>query len=155
MNALGFDAAFYLAHNPDVAAAHVDPYLHYLMYGAREGRDPNPYFDTQYYLSQNPDVAAAGVNPLLHYELYGWKEGRDPSALFDTRAYLTANPDVAAAGVSPLLHFLAYGIYEGRDPAGSNTLSLASTGTATLQTGDSLIGGTWGRRTEFVGQWRS
>ena len=33
-----FDPAQYLAAYPDVAAAHVDPLLHYLHYGQNEGR---------------------------------------------------------------------------------------------------------------------
>ena len=115
VNPDGFDPQFYLSHNPDVAAAHIDPYQHYLQYGAREGRDPNPYFDTKYYLAHNPDVAAAGINPLVHYDIYGWHEGRNPSAQFSTDAYLAANPDVAAAGMNPMLHYEKFGIYEGRD----------------------------------------
>jgi hypothetical protein len=109
-----FDAAYYLAHNPDVAAAGVDPYQHYMTYGWHEGRDPSAYFDTNYYLTQNPDVKAAGVNPLLHFEQYGWKEGRQPSLVFDDAKYLAVNTDVAAAGVDPLLHYMQFGQNEGR-----------------------------------------
>ena len=109
-----FDAAYYLAQNPDVAAAGVDPYLHYISSGWREGRNPSALFNTNYYLQQNPDVAAAGINPLLHYRVYGWHEGRDPSAQFSTRAYLAANPDVAAAGIDPLAHYVNNGRAEGR-----------------------------------------
>lgn len=112
-----FDAAFYLARNPDVAAAGVDPYQHFLAYGWKEGRDPSPLFSTSYYLAHNPDVAKAGVDPLLHFENYGWHEGRNPDALFDTNYYLAQNPDVAKAGVDPLLHFAAFGWHEGRDPS--------------------------------------
>jgi hypothetical protein len=109
-----FDAAYYLAHNPDVAAAHLDPLQHYLDYGWKEGRDPNAYFSTAWYLNQNPDVAAAGVNPLQHYEDHGWREGRDPGPNFSTAAYLAANPDVRAGGIDPLQHFLNNGRAEGR-----------------------------------------
>src|SRR5687768_12574680 len=59
----GFDAQYYLFHNPDVAAAGVDPLLHYNTVGWQEGRDPNAWFDTSGYLAHNPDVAAAGINP--------------------------------------------------------------------------------------------
>jgi hypothetical protein len=111
----GFDAEYYLAHNPDVAVAGVDPLLHYNVVGWQEGRDPNAFFDTEGYLSHYADVAAAGVNPLQHYAQFGWHEGRDPSTAFDTLAYLAANPDVAAAGVNPLDHFLQSGFHEGRD----------------------------------------
>ena len=76
----GFDAQFYLLHNPDVAAAGVDPLAHFNMFGWHEGRNPNAWFDTAGYLAHYADVAAAGVNPLEHYWQFGWKEGRDPSA---------------------------------------------------------------------------
>lgn len=109
-----FDAAYYIAHNPDVAAAGTDPYRHYVAYGWREGRNPDALFDTRYYLGHNPDVAAAGIDPLAHYEQDGWREGRDPSALFSTGKYLAANPDVKAAGLDPLLHWTQYGGAEGR-----------------------------------------
>ena len=93
----GFDYVYYLQHNPDVAAAHVDPLQHFQTIGWKEGRDPNALFDTAGYLATYADVAAAGVNPLDHYHQFGWHEGRDPSVGFDTTAYLAANPDVAAA----------------------------------------------------------
>jgi len=109
-----FDPAYYLAQNPDIAAAGVDPLQHYLAYGWHEGRDPNAYFNTNYYRNQNPDVAAVGANPLLHYEDYGWHEGRDPGSGFSVNGYLAANPDVRAAGIDPLQHFLANGRAEGR-----------------------------------------
>jgi hypothetical protein len=71
-----FNAAYYLAHNPDVAAAHVDPLLHYEEYGWKEGRNPSALFDTNAYLNANPDVKAAGCDPLLHYVEFGINEGR-------------------------------------------------------------------------------
>ena len=71
-----FDAAYYLAANPDVAAAGADPYTHFLTYGWREGRNPSANFSTSDYLAANPDVAKAGIDPLLHYEDYGQAEGR-------------------------------------------------------------------------------
>jgi FkbM family methyltransferase len=73
-----FDKAWYLAHYPDVASAGIDPVLHYLKYGATEGRDPGPGFDTLWYLETNPDVATAGLNPLYHFAKAGRKEGRTP-----------------------------------------------------------------------------
>lgn len=116
-NPTGFDAAFYLATNPDVAASGADPLQHFNTVGWREGRDPSADFDTSYYLAQNPDVAAAGVNPLDHFNSAGWREGRDPNAYFDTIGYLAQNPDVAVAGVNPLEHYETFGWHEGRDPS--------------------------------------
>lgn len=110
-----FDAAFYRAMNPDVAAAGVDPLAHYLAHGWREGRAPMPLFDPAHYLAANPDVARAGVEPLGHFLAHGWREGRAPHALFDPDYYLERNPDLRAAGVDPTAHFARHGWREGRD----------------------------------------
>lgn len=110
----GFDRAYYLAANPDVAAAGVDPLAHYNAYGRFEGRMPDGLFDTTFYLSQYPDVAAAGVNPLQHYFEFGANEGRNPSAFFNTNIYLSTYTDVDNAGINPLQHFLQFGVFEGR-----------------------------------------
>jgi hypothetical protein len=112
-NAL-IDSLFYVAQNPDILQAGVDPITHFNAFGWREGRDPNEFFDVSAYLGANPDVKAGGVNPLDHYHNNGWREARDPGPNFDTTLYLLRNPDVAAGGVDPLEHYLAYGIYEGR-----------------------------------------
>ncbi len=37
-----FDAEWYVAANPDVVASGMSPLLHYVRYGAREGRSPKP-----------------------------------------------------------------------------------------------------------------
>ncbi|HUJ75333.1 MAG TPA: glycosyltransferase, partial [bacterium] len=101
-----FDAAFYRQARPDVAAAGLNPLLHYLAFGAREGVDPNPFFDSSYYLDAYPDVAAAGVNPLLHYLRWGWREQRQPSAAFD-REFFTGNfPEALDDPHGPLNYLL-------------------------------------------------
>jgi hypothetical protein len=125
-----FDGTAYLAANPDVAAAGMDPLEHYVRYGAAEGRAAPGLtpaqvvgreivdgVDCDFYLLNNSDVAAAGMDATFHFQTFGWKEGRDPNALFDTSGYLAANSDVAAAGIDPLQHFLEYGGKEGRDPS--------------------------------------
>src|ERR1051325_8611801 len=80
-----FDGGWYLAMYPDVAAAAVNPLLHFLLNGAGDGRDPNPLFDTKWYLAANPDFFAARINPLLHFIRTGAADGRDPNPFFDTR----------------------------------------------------------------------
>lgn len=62
-----FDADFYRTAFPDVAAAGMDPLEHFLTYGWREGRDPNPSFSIRNYLEEYPEVAARGVNPFVWY----------------------------------------------------------------------------------------
>ncbi len=72
-----FDGAWYLAHNPDVASAGLDPARHYIAHGAAEGRNPGPAFDTSWYVATNPD--AAGTNPLLHFLSTGCVSRRLPA----------------------------------------------------------------------------
>jgi hypothetical protein len=108
------DKSSYLLSRPDVAAAGVDPAVHFANFGWHEGALPDPLFDPKYYLQHNPDVAGVGMDPLLHYALFGWHEGRDPSAGFSTSAYLANQRDVQLAGVNPLGHYLLFGVNEGR-----------------------------------------
>ncbi|WP_323011860.1 hypothetical protein [Castellaniella sp.] len=86
-----FDAAHYLAQNPDVYAAGLNTpaaaWQHYINYGAAESlqgatsRAPAPWFDAVWYLAQNPDLAMAGLSPpdlFIHYLTWGMAEGRSP-----------------------------------------------------------------------------
>lgn len=122
-----FDENWYLARNPDVAAA-IEAGLissaaeHFNLYGKNEGRSAGPLFNQSDYLSNNPDVAAAVEAGLItaydHFLLYGASEGRSPLSLFDPDFYLAQNPDVAAAVEAGLIsateHFLLYGQAEPR-----------------------------------------
>lgn len=127
-----FDESFYLAHNPDVAAAVARKELasgfdHFQWYGAREGRDPSFWFSNSNYLNRYPDVAQAiaqgsVTSGLQHFLNHGQFEGRSPISLFNTQYYLSKYPDVAqavAAGILPSAfeHFLRYGHGEGRNPS--------------------------------------
>jgi ELWxxDGT repeat protein len=89
-----FDTNYYLAQNPDVAAAGINPLLHFEQFGWREGRDPSLVFSDSKYLAQNPDVAAAGLDPLAHYIQFGQNEGR---MSFLSGGTLPADPLVNAA----------------------------------------------------------
>ena len=73
-----FDRDWYLGQYGDVRVADIDPVLHYLEYGASEGRNPSALFDSNWYMQQNPDVRNAGMNPLIHYLMHGAAEGRPP-----------------------------------------------------------------------------
>jgi glycosyltransferase involved in cell wall biosynthesis len=73
---LFFDREWYVSTYPDIATANVKAAWHYYAHGAREGRDPGPFFSSRSYLANNPEVAEAGVNPLVHYEKFGWRETR-------------------------------------------------------------------------------
>lgn len=109
-----FDAAFYLAQAPDVAANprwSAQPALHYLLYGGSEGRRPSERFDSRWYLAQYPDVQAAGMNPLLHFLRHGYGEGRLPRALramtWHERLWSAATPEEQARARQELERLLA------------------------------------------------
>jgi hypothetical protein len=69
-----FRPAWYLRNNLDIARGGVDPALHFLRHGYREGRDPGPSFDVRQYLKDHPEVARAKQNPLLHFLLGGSRD---------------------------------------------------------------------------------
>lgn len=72
-----FDEKWYLDNYPDVAELSLDPAIHYLNYGAAEGRLPGPFFDESFYLSQlNERIDQP--SGLLHYLLKGEKLGLKP-----------------------------------------------------------------------------
>ena len=100
------DAGWYLARNTDVAAAGLDPLLHFARFGMHEPRAPNRYFDLAWYAAENPDIAAAGLSPFLHYARHGDLEGRKPHRLVDPAWYRQAYGLDAATPA--LRHFLAH-----------------------------------------------
>jgi Methyltransferase domain len=111
-----FDADFYLQQNPELTDTEIDPVLHYLQQGYRQGRWPNPLFDTRWYLVNYPEVLENAENPLGHY-IANWRSRRfDPNRLFSVKWYLENYPDVAAGGVEPIAHYLSHGARELRDP---------------------------------------
>ncbi len=71
-----FEKHFYLNDNPDVKASGIDPVVHYLKWGSREGRWPSPYFSESGYRDRYPDVGGSGLTAIEHYERYGRAEGR-------------------------------------------------------------------------------
>jgi hypothetical protein len=107
-----FDPDFYLAANPDVAAAGMDPRQHFLLHGLAESRDPHPLVDIAHLRSQ---VDGEALDPGRLAGLLG-DPAIQPHPRFDSAYYLAQNPDVAAAGLSPLLHYIDHGAAEGRSP---------------------------------------
>ncbi|MEG4423744.1 MULTISPECIES: S8 family serine peptidase [unclassified Microcoleus] len=109
---LGFDENFYLAQNPDVAAAVAkgafrSGYEHFIKYGQFEGRNPSAQFDNSYYLAKNPDVAAAVARGELrsgveHFVKYGQFEGR----AHNPQAEANRNAEQVAANTAAQQHDL-------------------------------------------------
>jgi ADP-heptose:LPS heptosyltransferase/GT2 family glycosyltransferase len=90
-----FDPEFYLASNPDLTALNIDPLLHYMESGARDGRDPHGNFDTAFYIEQCRRLGDVPENPLLHFILVGASRGLQPRR------------DRAGGDISPETNFLA------------------------------------------------
>ena len=65
-----FDEQYYKNVNPDVVASRVDPIIHYLENGSREGRRPIPDFDPHYYLREYADNIGK-LEPFVHYVTEG------------------------------------------------------------------------------------
>lgn len=110
-----FNAAYYLAQNPDLFAAGINTaeaaWEHYVNFGAAEAlngadtRKPAPWFDVSFYLSQNTDLITAGLTAgqlFDHFTNFGIDEGRKPSvdAVLSAEsllAYAKANEDLMEA----------------------------------------------------------
>jgi hypothetical protein len=78
-----FDTAFYLANNPDVADAGINPFMHFVSYGMDEGRPPNASipdlgaFDAAAYIAAYADLEGfSDAEAYAHYLQYGIGEGR-------------------------------------------------------------------------------
>ena len=143
-----FDINSYMRAYPDLRSAFGDDYkkyyLHYLLYGMKEGRkavgcekrigsvtvyqgvDYSPVFDADYYLAKNPDIRAAfgddDVLALRHFVRYGMREGRQSKASFDVHSYRKAHQDLRLAFGNDIsiyyLHYMKYGSREGRKTTG-------------------------------------
>lgn len=66
-----FNEAYYLEQNPDVQLAGIDPIVHYVDYGATEGKNPNKGFHTTKYRNTYREVKATQINPFYHYLRFG------------------------------------------------------------------------------------
>lgn len=136
-----FSAEYYLANNPDVAAANIDPLEHFWYTGWKEGRNPSADFNTAEYINNNPKVVETNTNPLWHFlfekgEKISSKMSKDKvkrdeliqnkktelstqqeiSDEFDANFYLGKYRDVLDSGLDPLQHYCDTGWREGRDP---------------------------------------
>ncbi|WP_003611995.1 glycosyltransferase family 4 protein [Methylosinus trichosporium] len=61
-----FDAQYYLNAYPDVKNAGMDPFIHFVNHGWREGRNPSSSFHTLFYKDRNLG-GRLSENPLTHY----------------------------------------------------------------------------------------
>jgi hypothetical protein len=115
-----FDAPWYAQCCGDDITAKTDPARHYVLYGEKEGRPPNPELNLDRYLAEIGPDALNGHSLLAHYISH-----RDPerqidiinrSGLFDRTWYIAQNPDVRDSKIDPVKHYVYYGMQEGRRP---------------------------------------
>lgn len=106
-----FDADWYLLTNRDVAVAGVNPLMHYVEYGRREGRTGRPSRELG-------SLDEAPARPAL--------EPGSPSTIavdpavareFDAAFYRERYPDLSGSDAELLEHYLTYGWSEHRDPS--------------------------------------
>ena len=93
-----FDREWYRNNNADVLQWGIDPVRHYIIRGARMGRDPSPSFSTLRYLAENPDIALTGLNPLAHVLRYGAREA--PAAEPNQRSLAGPRPQIERGAVA-------------------------------------------------------
>jgi hypothetical protein len=87
-----FSHSFYSWRYPDVAAAGGSNWLHYQLYGYREGRSPHPLFDPDYMTQWAPDVPRSEVVD---------RYLRDPALwMIDTSPYVDCQKYVLRGGWS-------------------------------------------------------
>lgn len=101
-----FDGEYYLDRNPDVRCAGMPPLEHYLRYGWREGRAPNPRFDDGFYRAETGLDADRPVSALAHFLVIGQREGIAPARDVDLVTWRQRNPEVDIARVASYGHFL-------------------------------------------------
>ena len=71
-----FDEFYYSKKYPSVKKSGLNPLIHYIFFGFKEGKLPSFKFDGNYYLKAYKNVRKSGMNPLVHYVLYGKNEGK-------------------------------------------------------------------------------
>lgn len=135
-----FSTSYYLSTYPDVAAAGVNPFDHFLSNGSLEQRVPYSTFPASEfvpatYAAANPDLAAAGLTTdgqlYQHWVIHGQFEGR------------TGAPTVVSPGVEGVTVALTTGADAPSLTTNNDTINgVTGSGVATTDTytaGDSII----------------
>src|SRR3984957_15305043 len=110
-----FDKHYYVATNPDVAGAGVDPFIHFLKYGCAESRSPHPLVNFAHMRSRDRFLFSEAPS-LFQLEEALFLDLVDPSAYFSLAYYRTqvTGPKDSQRGL--LGHFLAVGLLAGLRP---------------------------------------
>jgi len=109
-----FDEDYYLQQDSKISPLLMDPLIHYVETGWREGRNPNPLFEADWYrqtyqISENQDS-------LLHYIKEGAAAGFNPNPLFWNNWYRGTYPESTGERKTPLADYRGGGWQLGRNP---------------------------------------
>lgn len=134
-----FNTSEYLAANIDVLDAGVNPFQHYLQFGAYEKRAPSDSFisfedfDWETYLAANSDLTDAGIDTAEaaygHYVIFGQFEVRD------------GKPEAPVPSVPGEVYTLTTGVDNRVGTANDDIFRAPNDGANTLQTHDTIDGG--------------
>lgn len=73
-----FDKEFYKNTYKEISFANLEPILHFVRIGWKEGKNPSQNFSTKHYLNIYSDVKNANINPYWHFIVAGQYENREP-----------------------------------------------------------------------------
>jgi hypothetical protein len=128
-----FDTSFYLRTYPDVRESKMNPLVHYILYGGKEGRfnyNSNPKINVLEQTKINLNTYTRieilqlidGINicdndkELLINFINGNLNKLNIKNFFSSDDYSEMYPDIKVGGINPLLHYLLHGRREGRLP---------------------------------------
>ena len=111
-----FSIRFYLAAYPDVGASGINPLIHYIYHGGKEGRSTHVLFHGAFVQRQLKEDVNPPNTPLGVFLKDGTSGERNPCLLFDCRYYLSQKPDLTDYYGNPLIHYLENGAGSGFDP---------------------------------------
>jgi hypothetical protein len=111
-----FSTRHYLTQYPDVASTGINPLVHYILAGDKEGRQPSILLDVNWYRTAY-SIDVSSQTCLAHYRAHKNDLTSSPTPYFDPAYYVRSYPDIAEAGVHPFTHYMYNGHQEGRDPS--------------------------------------
>lgn len=119
INSRLFLSDWYLTVNEDLRDSGIDALKHFLYFGWKENRNPNPYFNTEWYKKNYSKelINSNEENPLLHYIREGHASGLNPSMKFDCLKY---KEKYISDDNEPLAHYLVTGKKQGNSIFGIN-----------------------------------
>ena len=73
-----FDSSYYQTRYQDINGTLIGPLEHFVLHGAKEGRNPSTTFCTKAYRARYPEIASFGDNAFFHYLVVGRSKGYEP-----------------------------------------------------------------------------